>query len=168
MTPTGAIADRVRGLIPITWDALVKDIRIGGGPLKVAIDLAKETVTGVVVNTNIEDQYPLIVIDYIAKTAVIEICPTGIDFWMNQATAITSTGTNEVTSYVDRAKQLDDLRKQFLLETRTKQPEIQKMVNYWIDSGRAVPQLSSANINPFHLTPSPEEFPRPFRQTQYS
>lgn len=168
MAPTGAIADRVRGLIPITWDALIKDARVGGGPLQVAVDLAKETVTGKVVDPNLEGNYPLVVIDYIAKTAVMEICPTGIDFWMNMATAITSTGTNEVTSYVDRAKQLDDLRKALLQETRAKQQEIAKMVNYWIDSGLSVPQLSSANINPFHLTPSPEEFPRPYRQTQYS
>lgn len=168
MALAGVIADRVRGLIPITWDALTKDARVGDVPLQAAIDLAKETVTGQVVAENLEGNYPFIVVDFIAKLAVIEIARTGSDFWMNQAQSISATGTNENLSYVDRANVLQELRKELVLETREKQWEISKMVGYWIDNGRAVPQLSSANINPFHLTPSPEEFPRPYRQTQYS
>lgn len=168
MPLAGAIADRVKGLIPITCDALASDMRVGEPPLRRAIDLAKETVTGTVVTENLEQNYPLIVVDYIAKIAVIEIAPMARDFWMNQSTSISSTGTNEIVTYVDRADAMDKLREALLLETRNKQMEISKMVGFYIDNGRAVPRLNSANINPFHLTPSPEEFPRPYRQTQYS
>lgn len=168
MALAGAIADRIRGLIPVTWDALKNDARVGEMPLQIAIDLAKETVTGRVVAETAERAYPLVVIDFLAKTAVIEICPMGFDFWMNQAQTVSSTGTNELVSYTDRANRLESLRGDLITETRQKWEQIAKVVGYWVDSGRAVPQMSSANINPFHLTPSPEEFPRPFRQTQYS
>jgi hypothetical protein len=165
---SGAIADRAKAIIPITWDALSRDTRVGDAPLQSAIDLAKETVTGANIATNQEDTYPVLVVDYIAKLAVIEICKAGVDFWMNQSTSVTTTGTNESLTYTDRANVLDKLRQELLEETRLKKPEIEKLVGYAIDNGRSVPQLSSATINNYHLTPSPEEFPRPFRQTQYS
>jgi hypothetical protein len=164
----GAIADRVKGLIPITCGALTSNKNIGEAPLQRAIDLAKETVTGVVVAETVEQNYPLVVIDYIAKIAVIEICPMARDFWMNQSLAVSATGTNETLTYTDRANVLDELRKELVQETRLKQPEIAKLIGFWRDNGKAVPNTNSAAINPFHLTPSPEEFPRPYRQTQYS
>lgn len=168
MAVTGVIADATRSIIPITWDALSKDTRVGDTPLQRAIDLAKTTVTGTVVDVGHEGNYPVIIVDYIAKLAVIEICRAGIDFWMNQTVTMTATGTNEVTTYTDRAAVLEKLRNELIDETRVKLPEIQKLIGYYIDEGRAVPQLSSATIQPYHLTPSPEEFPRPYRQTQYS
>lgn len=168
MALSGVIADRAKAIIPITWDALSKDGRVGDVPLQSAIDLAKETVTGVVVQPTQEETYPVVVVDYIAKIAVIEICSAGVDYWMNQSVAFSAAGTNESLSYSDRARVLEDLRRSLLEETRMKMPEVQKMVGYWIDNGRAVPQMNTAEINQYHLTPSPEEFPRPFRQTQYS
>lgn len=168
MPVVGPVADRVKGLIPITWDALERDPRVGDGPLQAAVNLAKQTVTGNVTPSSQEQNYPLIVIDYIAKIATIEIIPAGVDFWMNQSQSISSSGTNENLSYTDRANQLENRRNDLIQETRDKYTEVAKMIGYWSDNGRAVPQLSSANINPFHLTPSPEEFPRPYKQTQYS
>jgi hypothetical protein len=168
MTIAGAVADRARGLLPITWNALSSDPRVGIGSLQTIINLAKETTTGAVVDPEFEDTYPLIAIDYMAKLAAIEICQTGIDFWMNQSMLVSASGTNESLSYVDRANTLSDLRKSLIQETREKYTQVAKLIGYYIDNGQAVPQLSSANINPFHLTPSPEEFPRPYKQTQYS
>ncbi len=168
MPLAGAIADRTRGLIPVTFDALKKDKRVGDVPLQQAIDLCKEVITGLVVDPTQEVTYPLLVIDFIAKCAVIEMIPAGIDFWMNQSMSIDSTGTNEHVSYVDRAKQLEDLRDKLIEETRLKSLQVAKLLDYYQDDGTAVPQMTSASINPYHLTPSPEEFPRPFQQTQYS
>lgn len=168
MALAGVISDRIKGLIPITWDALKNDVRVGEIPLQLAIDLAKESVTGTVVAETQEQNYPYVVVDFIAKTAVVEMAPMGIDFWMNKSISTSSTGTNENVAYTDRANVLAQLRDQLSTEIRLKTQEVAKMVNYWIDNGRAVPQMSSASINPYHLTPSPEEYPRPFRQTQYS
>lgn len=168
MPPVGPIADRTKGLIPITWDALESDTRVGDVPLQAAIDYAKEHTFGTVIDPSLENQYPLVAIEYCAKLAVIEIALTGIDFWMNQATNVTSSGTNENESYIDRASKLEELRTTYIEETREQYTEVAKLVGFYIDNGRAVPQLSSATINPFHNTPSPEEFPRPYRQTPYS
>lgn len=168
MPLAGVIADRARAIIPITWDALNNDPRVGDDSLQTAVDLAKATTTGNVVNTTQEQTYPLIAIDYMAKLAVIEVAQAGIDYWMNQSLSISATGTNENLTYTDRAAVLSELRKELISETRQKQPEIQKLIGFYIDTGHAVPQMSSATINPFHSTPSPEEFPRPYRQTQYS
>jgi hypothetical protein len=71
-------------------------------------------------------------------------------------------------SYIDRAQRIDAVRQEYLQETRGKYGEVATLIGYWVNNGRDVPQLSSATINPFHLTPSPEEFPRPYKQTQYS
>lgn len=168
MPLTGPIATRAQHIIPITWDALERDTRVGDAALQDHVNLAKQNTFGTVVAPNLESSFPLVAIDYAAKLAVIEIARAGVDFWMNQATNISATGTNESESYIDRASELDNLRKDLIVETRDLQMEVSKLVNFYIDSGRAVPQLSSANINPFHNTPSPEEFPRPYRQTQYS
>jgi hypothetical protein len=168
MSMRGVIATRLQALLPITWDALQNDPRVGDGVLQSAIDVAKSTVTGQDVDPSLEGNYPVVVVDYIAKMAAIELIITGIDFWMNQSLSITSSGTNESLSYIDRAARLDVLRQEYIAETRMKQQEMATLVGYWVNNGRAVPQMSSASINPFHLTPSPEEFPRPFIQTQYS
>lgn len=168
MAIQGAVADRVRALIPVTWDALENDPRVGDSTLQSSIDVAKDATTGAVVDPSQEDLYAVAVVDYIAKLAVIEIANTAIDFWMNQALAVSSTGTNENLSYVDRASYIDNLRQEYLLWTRENSLRISKIAGYYLDNGESAPQLSSATINPFHLTPSPEEFPRPFRQTQYS
>lgn len=168
MALAGAVADRARGLLPVTWNALESDPRVGDGALQTVVNLAKELTTGTVIDPSQEDTYPLVAIDYMAKLAAIEICQTGIDFWMNQSISVSSTGTNESMSFVDRASTLSDLRKTLIDETRQKYLQVAKLMNFYIDSGQAVPQMSSANINPFHLTPSPEEFPRPYKQTQYS
>jgi hypothetical protein len=168
MPIVGAVADRAKSLIPVTWDALSGDPRAGDGSLQLTIDLSKENTFGAVIDPTLEDTYPLVAIDYAAKMAVIEIAQAGIDFWMNQSMSVNAIGTNESLSYVDRANQLSELRQTLLVETRQKQMQVSKLVGYYIDNGQAVPQMSSANINPFHLTPSPEEFPRPYKQTQYS
>lgn len=168
MNGQGAIADRIRSLLPITWDALSVDPRIGDGVLQSAVDLAKWNTTGNVFDSSQEGFYPVVVVDYMAKLAAIQICNAGIDYWMNQAMNVSSSGTNESLSYTDRASHLAALAQGWLTETRAIAAEIAKLVGYWIDSGHDVPLMSSATINPFHLTPSPEEFPRPFRQTAYS
>ena len=168
MPLAGVIADRAKAIIPITWDALSGDPRVGDDSLQTAIDLAKATTTGNVVEPGQEGNYPLVAVDYMAKLAVIETAQAGVDYWMNQSILISSTGTNENISYTDRAATLAKLRTELLNETRQKQPEISKLIGYYIDSGHDVPAMSSATTNPFHSTPSPEEFPRPYRQTQYS
>lgn len=163
----GAIAERTRAVLPVTWDALVADPRFGDGLLQTAIDYAKENVTGeVVAPADESDTYPLIVIDYIAKMAALEIIPPGIDFWMNEAIAESATGTNEVHSFEARAEILRETRKDLLEETRRRAGEIAEVLGYRRTRTTGVPL--SSTIDDEFLTPSPQEFPRPYAASDRS
>lgn len=167
MPVEGAIAERVRGILPVTWDALQSDPRFGDGLLQTAIDTAKENITGVVVAPNTEETvYPLIVVDFIAKIAALEIIPAGIDFWMNEPVTETATGTQEAHGFVDRADKLIEQRENLLLETRMRAAEIAAILGYSRIGNRRVPLLNTMDDE--FLTPSPQEFPRPYRVTDRS
>lgn len=166
MAVEGAIAERLRGLLPITWDALSLDARYGDALLQTVVNTAKEYVTGIVISPTAEVTYPLVVIDYIAKVAAIQLIPAGVDFWMNQPTSVNTTGTAEVETFVDRADKLKQLKEDLLKETRLMAGDIAALVGYTRNLGRSVPVSNTIN-DPF-LTPSPQEFPRPFTQTAFS
>jgi hypothetical protein len=162
--PVGAIAERVHGLIPVTWDAMLVDNRgFGDGLLQGAIDVAKENLTGQVITpANEASTYPLIVIDYIAKVAVLEIIPGAIDFWMDNPIGVTITGTDEAKSYESRVNALESLQERLLEETRAKFDEIAALIGFRRVSPRR--PLMDTIADPL-LTPSPLEFPRPYRVT---
>lgn len=161
--PVGAIAERVQGIVPVTWSAISTDNRgFGDALLQGAIDTAKENVTGVVIDPGLEENYSLIVIDFIAKVAVLDLIPGAIDFWMDQPIAVGITGTNESKSWESRVSALEDLRTQLLAETRAKFDEIAAIVGFR-RTDRRRPLISTLD-DPL-LTPSPLEFPRPYRVT---
>ena len=163
----GDIAERTRGLLPVTWDALEGDSRYGDTLLAAALEIARETVLGKQTSEAQEDILPRVVIDYVAKIAAIEIIPAGIDFWMSESIATVTTGTNESETYTDRAAMLREIRNDLLAETRAKADDIAALVGYWPINSVA-PRPSMNTINDVLLTPSPQEFPRPFTQTTFS
>lgn len=167
MAISGMIAERTQGLIPITWDALTKDSRYGEAFLQVAIDTAKEDVTGQVVDPSTEDTvYGYLVRDFIAKKAVLLLIPAGIDFWMNQTIAETAEGTNEVTSFTDRAHQLQELYKLLLDEIKGMEDEIAEILGFTRGSSVGLPSINT--LDDEFLTPSHQEVPRPWRATARS
>lgn len=163
MAVEGAIAERTRGILPITWDALMRDPRYGDALLQPVIDTAKESVFGSVMSVAAEDNQPLVVIDYVAKIAALELIPAGIDFWMNQSIAETTRGTNEVREFESRAQRLMELRKALLEETRSRLAEIIGLVGYRRNNGKSVPR--SSTMDDEFLTASPQEFPRAYART---
>lgn len=166
MPVEGAVAERVQGLLPITWDALSKDPRYGDGLLRDTIDTVKQYVTGAVVAPATEANYPLIVIDYLAKLVAIELVPPGIDFWMNQSETIVTTGTNETETFTDRAEKLRQQREEWLKETRAKAAEMAILIGYSRQNYASRPALNTMDDE--FITPSHQEFPRPFAQTERS
>lgn len=166
MPVTGAIADRAKGIIPVTWDALSLDTRFGDARLQEALDLVKESVFGVVIAPAAESSYPLLVIDYAAKLAALELIPAGIDMWANEPISVSATGTNENTTYESRIQALLKLREQLLAETRNLAADVAALVGYRRPLSKSLP-LNSAMNDPF-LTPAPQEFPRPYQATQTS
>lgn len=166
MAIEGRIAERAQTILPITWDALLNDERFGEASLVVALDTAKVAVTGTTVTAIAEDLYDSVVIDYIAKVAILELIPAGIDFWMNQPTSESATGTEENHTFIDRAEALRKLAEALLKETRDKADEIALMLGYIRPSGKARPK--SSTIDDEFLTPSHQEFPRPYVVTDRS
>jgi len=166
MAVEGAIAQRIRGIVPITWDAITKDVRYSDALLRTLIDTTKTSVTGTNVAPAAESAYSLLVIDFIAKVALIELIPAAIDLWMNEPTSESATGTNEMHTFVDRAEKLKELREELLKETRLKAPDIAAILGFIRTSSRNRPR--SSTLNDDFLTPSPQEFQRPFRATAFS
>jgi len=160
MPVEGVIAERTRGILPVTWDAMHGDPRYGDGLLQTVIDTAKERVFGVNVASGAESAYPLIVIDFVAKVAALELITPGIDFWMSQPISESATGTNENHTFTDRAAALRALREDLLAETRRLAGEVGSLITFRRISGKAVPKLNT--INDDLLTPSPQDFPRPY------
>lgn len=166
MPVEGPIADRAKAILPITWDALAQDVRFGDAGLQSALDTAKFAVTGTNVTTIAEEAYSLFIVDYIAKVMCLELVPPGIDFWMNQALSEITTGTNENETFVDRAEALRRLGEQLLKETRDKADEVALALGYVRPSAKSRP-LSLTQDDEF-LTPSHQEFPRPYVLTDRS
>lgn len=162
----GDIAERTRGLLPVTWDALEGDPRYGDTLLATALEIARESVLGTQPSAAEEDVMPRIVVDYVAKVAALQMIPAGIDYWMSQTLSVVTTGTNETETYTDRAAMLRDLGKDLLIETRAKADMIAGIVNYQQAGHSPRPVLNT--INDVLLTPSPQEFPRPYTQTPFS
>lgn len=160
MPVPGAIAARTQGILPVTWDGLSRDSRYGDSFLQAIIDLAKESVFGTVSAPVIESTYSLVVVDYVAKVAAIELCTAGIDFWMSEPIGIVATGTSENVQYTDRATQLKELQERLLKETRKIAGDIADLVGYTRPMRGRIPL--SSTMNDEFLTPSPQEFPRPY------
>jgi hypothetical protein len=166
MAVAGAIADRVKGIIPVSWDALSRDTRFGEALLRTAIDTKKEEIFGTVVDPAIESTYPLIVINYVAKLAALDLLPAAIDLWRSEPITVSATGTNENTTYSDPVIALQALRTNLLEETRREWPLVKPLVNYSPISAAARPAINT--LNDEFLTPSPQEFARPYRVTERS
>lgn len=166
MPVEGAIADRVRGILPVSWDMLSKDARYGDALLRTVIDTVKETVFGVVSATGFEATYPLMVIDYVAKLVALELINPAIDAWRAEPITVSATGTNENTTYSDPVEALRQLREDLLDETRRIWPTVKSLINFSRVSNGPRPRMNT--INDELLTPSPQEFPRPYRVTDRS
>jgi hypothetical protein len=166
MPVTGAIADRARGVLPIAWDALSRDVRFGDGSIQAVIDLTKERVLGTGLATGAEGTLPLIVVDYLAKLVALELISPAIDYFMNEPLSESATGTNENHTFTERANELRLLRAALLDETRRLKPDVDPLIGYRPTSNSPRPALNT--INDEFLTPSPQEFPRPYRTTSYS
>lgn len=163
MPVEGAIADAARAQLPVTWDALSQDTkRFGDGFLQNKVDLIVETIFGVQIPVAEEDTYPLRVINYAGKMVALELISPGIDFWMNETQTITTTGTNEIDSYVDRPETLRKLGERLAWETRRDEPMIFALL------GRTPPQRGlprpdiSVSTTDVLLTPDPRGFPAPY------
>jgi hypothetical protein len=166
MPVVGAIADATRAVMPTTWDMLSEERGFGDGLLRQVIDTKKEEILGQKGTVEAEDALPLIVIRYVAKMAALELINPALDAWRNKPISINTTGTSEIETYTDPTTALSALRKQLLEETRKEWGLVAPLIAYRrVSSG---PRPASNTLNDEFLTPSPQEFPRPYRVTDRS
>lgn len=162
MAVTGPIADFARREIPVEWDALSGDTRFSEELLQLSIDTEKERVFGSVIATGDEASYPLQVQEYVGKCVAIQVIDGAISYWREQPTQVTTTGTNEVETFENRIKDLLDLKTRLLAEVRRIEPDIWDLLGIVKVRKRGIPALST--IGDPLITPSPQDFPLPFRQ----
>lgn len=167
MAVQGIIAERAKDILPSTWDMLSKLPYFGDEALRRAVDAVKAMVFGEVVPPPSEVQYPVLVVDYVAKLVALDLITPGIDSWRAEGPiSVSATGTNENTTYSDPVAALEALRKDLLDETRKMWPLVNPLITYSpISVG---PRAISNTINEEFLTPSPQEFGRPYRVTDRS
>ena len=167
MAVAGAIADAARGQIPVTWDMLSTSRKFGDALLRSAIDGVKEEILGEVGTPESEDDLPLSVIRYLGKLTALDLITPGIDAWRaDSPTTVVTTGTNEQATYSDPVQGLLEVRKLLIEQTRKDWELVAPLINFRrIRSG---PRPAINTLNDEFLTPSPQEFPRPYRVTERS
>jgi len=149
----------------MTWDLLQADTaRYGDDLLRTTIDTVKSRTMGTVVTPPNEVNYPMIVVDYLAKLTALELIAPGMDAWRINPISLTTTGTNEVVAYSDPIEALRELRKNLLEDTRKLKPLVDPLIDY-IPLSNA-PRAAINTLDEDFLTPSPQEFPRPYRITE--
>jgi hypothetical protein len=163
MAVEGAIADATRGVLPLSWDMLSSESMFGDALLRQTIDTKKEEVLGAVGSPAAEDSLPLIVIRYLAKLVALELINPAMDAWRGKPTSLVATGTNEQETYSDPIVALQQLRKDLLEQTRNEWALVAPLISFRrLSSG---PRPASNTIGDEFLTPSPQEFPRPYKVT---
>ena len=167
MAIEGVIAERTRAVLPVTFDALEQDERFGDDRLLALIEGVEEELFGVIPTEPQLEAYPLVVINFVAKLVAIELINPGIDFWMSQSLSVVTRGPDETDTYVDRAAKLKELRTDLLKQTREKWGEISAILGITPKSSNA-PRMKINTLADELLTPSPQEFPRPYAVTNRS
>ncbi len=153
----GAIADRAKAFIPVTWDALNGDGRYGPTVLQGRVERAKYEVLGATAplegaEVTLSDDLQ----EHIAKRSVVKIIPAGIEFWADRPISITTTGTQEVVAYESRINQLRELYKQLQQEIALEEPTYTPIVQ---TSGFAAVSDGQSDIL---ITENPFDFPRTY------
>jgi hypothetical protein len=155
----GRIADQTRSILPVTWDALLTDSRIGDTVLTARLDYAQSFILGAVQTTPQEDALDPLVVEFVAKFAATQIIDTAIDFWMDTSITRTTTGTSEVVSYESRINALKELKGNLIKELAELAGLVEPLIPVQVQR-RQRPLLST--INDELLTPDPQQFGRPY------
>jgi hypothetical protein len=150
----GAIADRAKAYIPISWDGLSGDPRYGTTMLQGRINRAKYEVLGAGYPVeNAEVTIPEDQIEHIAKRAVVKVIPAAIEFWVDKPISKNTSGTAEIVSYESRVQSLRTLFIQLQQEIAVEEPTVTPILQ---TSG--FPAVSDGE-NEILVTENPHTFP---------
>jgi len=158
---TGAIAERVKAIMPSTYKSLESDVNFGDIRLQQKIDLVKFKLFATNIAASLEEStYNPMIQEWIAKISAIKIIPSAIDYYKDQHQTVTTTGTSETASYPDRLKALWDLRDKLVFEVEEERPEIMAMVTITVRKKGTFPKVDTSADD--LLTTDPKDFWKQF------
>lgn len=171
------IAAKVPQIIPLTWDALRRaTIQSTGTQAPAFGDTAiQEVVDDVLADLFGEDNMPDVAAQdalprkvqrWIAKLVSIELLTAGLEIFREAPISKNTTGSAEVITWEPRQEEMRKLRTDLLVETRGDEAEMLALLNLTPARQKGVPLLNT--IDDEFITPSHQEFPRPFARTNRS
>jgi len=157
----GALADRVRGNIPDSYEALISASYYGETLIQQHIDDVKFYLFATVPATSDEATvYDRYVLRYVGKVCTLEIIPSAIDYWMNQVTSETATGTDEQISFPDRISALEKTYAKLAAEIKAEKTEFDEWVGTTVRLSGTYPVTDTSSDD--MVTSDPAEFPKEF------
>ena len=115
-TAPSLVEELVRSEMPRTWDSLARSPLYGEELLRTKIESVKYGILPASLASAAETSYPKPLLNYVAKCVARDLIPPGIEFWMREKITISTTGTNETTSFADPIAALRDLDKKLAIE----------------------------------------------------
>jgi hypothetical protein len=152
----GSIADRVQGILTVTFNRLSQWEGFGDRRIQDTIEVVKFRVLNTVVPVDNEAGLNLLVQSYVAKKVALELIPACRDYWMSQVQAESSNEPNASESYPDRIAALTKLQEDLLRQIAEDELEVLPLLPSSTAQGPA-PLSSEKEIA--RVTTSPNDFP---------
>lgn len=149
------VRERVRSLIPATYDALAGSTVYGGiEQIQRVIESTKYRLFATVVTEAVEASvYDAFTLDFTAKVATVRIIPGAADYW---ASTLRSVQTNEESAqYYDRVQSLWTLHERLTQEVKQDQPYFESLWKTGIRRRGSTPRVSTMGSL---LTPDPADW----------
>lgn len=160
MAIEGKIAEYAKGELPQTWSALAGTPTFGEPSIELKILSVCTKLFGEPVSVAVQDALDQRVLDYAGKLVALELITPGIDYWSKQPLSIGATGRNENKGYLDRARDLRELRAYLLEQTRIMWPEVEALLpRRRVNRVANVPRVRDVAVA---HTPNPYDFDKPF------
>ena len=115
-TAPSLVEELVRSEMPRTWDALARSPIYGEELLRTKIESVKYGILPTSLAAAAETSYAKPLLNYVAKCVARDLIPPAIEFWMREKITVSTTGTNETTSFADPITALRDLDKKLAIE----------------------------------------------------
>lgn len=155
------ITTHVKAIIPITYDAMSKDKRVGDSVLEAHIKAVQSMILDKEPTEKEQEDLDAKVIIFVAKSAVLEIIPSAIDYWKEIAESIVTTGTNEQETYADRIKALKELGEKLLADLKKMEPMVEDLIES-INDRRSEGRPLISSLEDDYLTPDPKDIGAPY------
>ena len=153
----GRIADIAQSIVPIEWDALSNDSRIGDPALTARETYVQSLLFGDMLSEVEQDALNNLVAEFAGTMLAIQAIDIGIDFWMVQSEIETTEQPREVVNYPERLDHLRELKMSLLAKLAKLEPIVTPLIPDAFERAQgSAPLVSSFDAE--LLTPNPQDF----------